>query len=252
MKSFQSVILSCLLTLAVLGQDCVADLYDNDVNVKVIDKYSTFENEILKGDGVWMIQFFSPTCPNSKQAQPQYSLLAKVTRSIINVAAVDMSTEAGKRIGATLKVDSYPTFYMYGNDKNNPRSYTGPRDAQSMLQGVMDVVVHTLQMRAGDPKANNNEDANFDGSVGSKIKNLSMSTFQDMVLDNPEVSAVACKWIWHGMAWLKMLNMFNVCVFLTKFSIFASQFPRLGVDIANNCDQNGKRLPRNSKNPEPL
>ena len=162
MRYFQSGILSCLLTLAVLGLDCLASLYDNDTYVKVIDKYSTFENEILKGDSVWMIQFFSPTCPNSKQAKPHYSIVASIMRSIVNVAVVDMSTEAGKRIGATLKVDSYPTYYMYGEDKNNPRPYTGTRDAQSMLQAMTEFVVFTLQLRARDP--NVTRDKTFEAS----------------------------------------------------------------------------------------
>jgi thiol-disulfide isomerase/thioredoxin len=203
MRSFKSVILSCLLTLTVLGRDCLADFYENDAHVKVIDKYSTFENEILKGESVWMIQFFSPTCPDSKKAVQQYSRVAEVTRGIFNLAAVDMSTEAGKRIGATLKVDSYPTFYIYGDDKNNPRPYTGPVGPQEILQGLVEFVVYTLQMRA-DPNAkedpNVNKDKNYDGTVASKIKNLSMSNFQVMVLDNPEVSAVACEWIYYGMA----------------------------------------------------
>jgi protein disulfide-isomerase A6 len=153
MRNFQSVVLSCFLTLAVLGRDCLAHLYDNDAHVKVIDKYSTFENEILKSESVWMIQFFSPTSPNSKQAKPKYSQIASIMRSIAYVAVVDMSTEAGERIGATLKVDSYPTYYMYGDDKNNPVEYTGERDLQGILQGLMNCVALTVQSRARDSSA---------------------------------------------------------------------------------------------------
>ena len=203
MQRLQTVLFSLVLALAILGRECLASLYDDDKNVVKLDKFSTFERKVLQGDGIWIIQFFSPTCPHCQNVVPEYKKMAEIVKGIFHVAIVDMSTEAGQRIAATKMVDSFPTFYMYGDDKKDPKAYTGARDAQNMLQALLDFSLNVLRVRAGDPSAgysSSSGSSSRSGSSGagggkSKVVQLTSANFQKEVLDNPLVSLVACKYV---------------------------------------------------------
>jgi protein disulfide-isomerase A6 len=200
MRSLKTLLVSWLLVAFVFLGYCSASFYNNDPNVLEITKYSSFEKKVLQGDGIWMVQFFSPSCPHCKQIALQYSQVAEISKGIINIAVVDMSTTAGQRIGATYKVDSYPSVYMYGEDKANPKLYNGQRDAQNLLQAIMDVTMDTLRVRASGGAEGFQSDGGKGESGGggggeSKVVQLTSSNFQKEVLNNPLVSLVACEYI---------------------------------------------------------
>jgi thiol-disulfide isomerase/thioredoxin len=183
-----------LTFLCALVQVSLANLYEGDKNVKIFDKFSAFEKEVIKGDGVWMVQFYSPTCPHCQKLVNDYKKAAEITAGVYNIAAVDMSTEAGQRIGATYKVDTYPTIFMFGDDKA-PSPYTGSRNTQDMLQKIVEFAMKTLRVRAGDPTAKN--------SAGpSKVVQLTSANFQAEVLDSPLVSMVACKFLYTALVFV--------------------------------------------------
>ena len=191
-----------LILLAAYSKLCTATLYEGESYVKTFDKHSSFEKEVVKGDGVWMIKFFSPTCPHCKNMVKEYARVGEVGRGILNVGAVDMSTPSGQRIGAIYKVDSYPTILVVGDDAE-PIVYTGKRKAQDMFNELLQVTMNVLQKRAGPPNAN---EGHHPGGVESKVVVLNTDNFQKEVLDNPLVSAIACKLLFYSLRTTKICS----------------------------------------------
>jgi hypothetical protein len=176
-------------TFCSLAHVCFATLYDGDKDVITFKKYSEFEKTVVQGSGVWMVAFFTPSCMKSNKMIKEYKRVAEVSRGIMNIGAVDMSTEAGQLIGAAHEVDSYPTILIFGDDKH-PTTYGGQLKAQSMFNEILELMMETLERRAAPPDSG---EGHHPGGVESKVIILKSSNYKQEILDNPLVSAVACE-----------------------------------------------------------
>lgn len=186
------------------------NLYDGDKHyVQTFDQYSSFDKNVLQGDGIWMIQFYSPTLPQCKDLVQDYKMLANVARGVFNIAAIDTSTKAGQRIASMYQVDSFPAMFLIGDSKK-PVKYTGAHNVQEMFQEVMDFAVNTIRLRSGDPmgdptaQQSGKEKSSSSGGGGggggsSKVVQLTSSNFEDQVLNNPMVSAIACEFSFEAL-----------------------------------------------------
>ena len=166
--------------------------------VKTFRKYVDFQKEVLNGDKVWMLVFSIPDCAECKTFEKEYGRVAEVTRGVTGVGVVDVSTEAGKKIGSLYDVDSYPTVLLMGDDKT-PVEYTGELKAQVIFNDYLQLLMDTLSQRAEPPDASRNHHS---GGIESKVFILTSSNFQKEVLDNPLVYAVACKLILYTQLFL--------------------------------------------------
>lgn len=192
----QLVTVLCMV-LFTLPKYCLANLYDgDDHHVTLFTDHDTFQQTVISGDGIWMVLFFSPTSSECQRMVKDYKQVATIARGIYNVAAVDMSTDVGQRIGdefANIESStSVPMTYVFG-DESKPKRYRGNPTAQDMLQELVGYAMNTLKVRAGDPTAKREGDGGGDDGAASKVVQLTSSNFQQEVLDNPKVSAVACK-----------------------------------------------------------
>jgi thiol-disulfide isomerase/thioredoxin len=206
MRSFFFLFMaSCSLVQVSLANN---NLYDGDKHyVQTFDQYSSFDKNVLQGDGIWMIQFYSPTCPHCKDLVQDYKMLANVARGVFNIAAIDTSTEAGQRIASMYQVDSFPTMFLIGDSKK-PVKYTGAHNVQDMFQEVMDFAVNTIRLRSGDPmgdptaqQSGGGKSSSSGGGGGgpSKVVQLTSSNFEEQVLNNPMVSAIACEFSFEAL-----------------------------------------------------
>lgn len=196
------------LSFAFLAQQLVlswgATLYDNTTSphVEVITKLSDFQQKIIESDGIWFVQFFTPDSSASQILARDFSHVAKVMRGIFHVAAVDVSTKSGERIGKTYNVGAkdVPALFFFGDDKQKPQKYEGAKDIQNMLQGLFTSLAETVQARA-EIKGSHSKSSGGGGgsSTGpSKVLQVTKANFAEKVLNNTSVVAVAFIAPWCG------------------------------------------------------
>jgi protein disulfide-isomerase A6 len=188
-----------VLLIALMGQCQSQSLYEGDANVAVVTKKSAFD-EILKSDGVWMVQFYAPWCGHCQKLAPEFKALGKIYKDIVKLAAVDATSTFGKRIASTYQVEGFPSLFIFGNDKKKPQKYEGGRDAQSMAQALANAIVQTVQDRAtgGGASTGGSSQQKSTGGGPSKVVQLTAANFDEKVLKNPLVSMVAFIAPWCG------------------------------------------------------
>ena len=172
-----------ILLLIFLGKYYCHALYDsNDSWVQVLDAQH-FQETVVQSDGIWMIQFFAPWCAHSQQFVEKYKRLALVTRGIVQVGAIDATTESGAILAARYNVKGFPTLFTFGFDKSNPQLYLGSRDTRGMSQALIAEVMGVFTLRAEGQEPPN--------KGPSRVVELSDDNFDALVLKSPNVSMVA-------------------------------------------------------------
>lgn len=184
----------------------LASLYDDNPYVVSFDEVPNFKSQVAGSDAVWMIHFFSQSASSSQQVVPEFSQVALIARGIFHVGAVDVSTDAGQAIAEAYGVKTSSSSIMFfGDDGDKPKKLAGKKTAQEMLQELIQVGIETIRVRAGGSSSGPQSGGGGGGSSShgsssssssggkSKVVQLTDSNFQQEVLDNPLVSAVACK-----------------------------------------------------------
>jgi protein disulfide-isomerase A6 len=72
---------------------------------------------------VRVLYYSAPQCGHCVSAAPEYEKGAKIVEGVINFAAVDM-TKYGN-LGSKYGIRGYPTFKLFGDNKDSPLDYNG-------------------------------------------------------------------------------------------------------------------------------
>lgn len=117
------MMLRSAFVLAALALPVVTALYSkSDAVVQLTG--ATFEETIIKADGVSMVEFYAPWCGHCKNLSPHYKTVAQKLKGIVTIAAVDCDDSANKKLCSQNAIKGFPTIKLYGSDKmKNP--YTG-------------------------------------------------------------------------------------------------------------------------------
>ena len=102
---------------------------------------------VLKGDGIWLVEVYAPWCGHCKSLAPEWKKAAKALRGIVNIGAVDGT--AAQATAQKLKVQGYPTIFLYGADKSKPTEYSGGRDAKAIVDAALKEASSVAQRRLG-------------------------------------------------------------------------------------------------------
>mmetsp|Transcript_7570 Transcript_7570/g.9894 ORF Transcript_7570/g.9894 Transcript_7570/m.9894 type:complete len:481 (-) Transcript_7570:164-1606(-) len=202
---------------------------EGDGNVIVLDTYNDFENQVLKNDFIWMIQFYDSSKHRSslKTLAPMYMQVSQVVKGLFNLGAVDLATEEGKRIASDYAADDdnanndKPKIIILTENKKNPVETFVAEDSlqpQEIL-GKLTKYASTLlsQRLGGEPphlvdnandyekrgeKARSSSDTSSSSSSSGKrstaFTRLKGSDFDDKVLNSPQVVLVAFTAAWCG------------------------------------------------------
>ena len=65
-----------------------------------------------------MVEFYAPWCGHCKSLAPEYEKAARALKGIINIGAVDMTTD--QAVGAPFNIQGFPTIKLFGANKNSP------------------------------------------------------------------------------------------------------------------------------------
>ena len=64
----------------------------------------------------------APWCGHCKMSAPEFEQAASILSGIVNLGAVDMTTDAGA--GSKYGIQGYPTIKLFGKDKNKPIDFS--------------------------------------------------------------------------------------------------------------------------------
>lgn len=97
-----------------------------------------WQQEVIKGDSLWLVEFYAPWCGHCKSLAPEWTKAAKQLKGVVKVGAVDMTTD--QEVGSPYKVEGFPTLKFFGFDKKNPVDYGSGRDADSIVKFALNKV----------------------------------------------------------------------------------------------------------------
>ncbi|KAJ8333077.1 hypothetical protein SKAU_G00419730 [Synaphobranchus kaupii] len=112
MKGLLVAILECTLVLAVHG------LYFLNDDVVELKSVYDFERQVLRSDGLWLIEFYASWCPHCQTLAADWKKIGKSFKDIGKVGVVN--TDHLKELLPVYKITSVPTIKIFGANKRQP------------------------------------------------------------------------------------------------------------------------------------
>ena len=171
---------------------------------KVIQlKASNFNEKVVKSPGIWMVEFYAPWCGHCKSLAPEWEKAAQALEGIVNIAAVDMTTEQGA--GAPYNIQGFPTIKLFGLNKQSPVDYNGGRDAKAIINFALEQAKSAVNSRinGGASSGSKSSSSSSSGSAGSsagsdEVVVLTQSNFASQVYNSQVVWIVEYYAPWCG------------------------------------------------------
>ena len=198
-----------LVSLTVLSTCLIPEaqaLYSPSSPVVKLTK-DNFKKLVLDSDQLWFIEFFAPWCGHCKQLAPAWEKAAKTLKGVVNVGAVDMTTD--QEAGAAYGIQGFPTIKFFGFDKSKPADYQGQRDDSAIVTYALEKVSSEVKKRQSG-KASSSSGSKPSGSSGSKdsgssgsgsdkdVVVLSAGNFDELVLGSKDIWLVEFYAPWCG------------------------------------------------------
>jgi len=160
----RSAIIFCLvLAFATLG----SAFYESGSKVVKLTA-ATFREKVVNSNELWFVEFYAPWCGHCQRLTPEWEKLAGALKGVINVGAVDMTTD--QEAGAAYGIRGFPTIKFFGANKNAPEDYQGDRSARDMVNFAFDQAkkAATARLSGGSSSGGYNQNAggNQQGSCG--------------------------------------------------------------------------------------
>jgi len=202
-----------LLVLAIATIELVESIYTPEDatgsnGLTIFNSVSEFKERTQNDDGVWMVQFYSPSCGHCQEFKPMFMTLAEGFKGIVSVGVVDASQGIGQELANEFKVESFPTIKIFGVDRKNPTTYDGQREVGNIVQTVMNDVVQVLSSRIpglkADPhngskqKKQKQKQQHDTGAGDSKAVELTAANIESKLYSSSDVWLVAFIAPWCG------------------------------------------------------
>jgi protein disulfide-isomerase A6 len=186
--------------LAALALQYAGCLYASNSAVVHLTQ-ANFSKLVTSSDQIWMVEFYAPWCGHCKSLAPEFEKAAKALKGIVNIGAVDMTTDQG--VGAPYSIQGYPTIKFFGTNKNSPVDYNGARSAQAIIDFVFSQAKSIAQSRltggSGSSGSGNTSGGHKASGSGSGAIELTADNFQQTVVNqNKDVFMVIFYAPWCG------------------------------------------------------
>ena len=92
-----------------------------------------FEEQVLRTEEAWMVEFYAPWCGHCKHLEPEWNSLARRVKGQIKVGKLDAT--ANNKMASRFGVNGYPTIKFFPGGRKNDggvEDYSGSRDSISM------------------------------------------------------------------------------------------------------------------------
>jgi len=201
----RSAIIFCfLLAFATLG----SAFYESGSKVVKLTA-ANFREKVLNGNELWFVEFYAPWCGHCQRLTPEWEKLAGALKGIINVGAVDMTTD--QEAGAAYGIRGFPTIKFFGANKNAPEDYQGQRTASDMINFAFDQAKRAANSRLGGgggsqggynqhQGGHGNAGGNAGGNSGSDkdVVVLTDANFDDLVMNSDDLWIIEFYAPWCG------------------------------------------------------
>jgi len=244
-----------LLTLLLSSAVQVIALYDSTPAVQTYESPTDFRNKVLRTEGITLVQFYAPWCGHCKQFEEVYSKIANMFNGIVNLGALDASSDGPpKRIAQEYNVNGFPTMKLFYSDSKGKHVIdVQSRDPNELIKIIFSTLQEVVQERAdaaaqprttfkpaegfkkpdGSTSSTGSGSDSSDSSSGSskqktpkskssEVLKLTSQNFSENVYQNTNVIAVAFIAPWCGHC--KSL--------LPEWEIAASKLSKAGVSLA--------------------
>ena len=140
--SFKFILLISLIGISI-------QFFSKDTSVIQLNK-DNFEKEVIKSDSLWLILFYAPWCGHCKAFHPQFEKLAKSTKGLFKIGAVNCEEE--RDLASKYKIDGFPTVLFFGEDKTKTEEYEGNRKADKIVDYLFDKAKNIINKKLTEKK----------------------------------------------------------------------------------------------------
>ena len=123
--------------------------FSKDTSVIQLNK-DNFEKEVIKSDSLWLILFYAPWCGHCRAFHPQFEKLAKSTKGLFKIGAVNCEEE--RDLAGKYKIDGFPTVLFFGEDKTKTEEYEGDRKADKIVEYLFGKAKNVINKKLDDKK----------------------------------------------------------------------------------------------------
>ena len=165
-----------------------------------------FKKLVLDSDQLWLVEFFAPWCGHCKQLTPIWEKAAKSLKGVVNLGAVDMTTD--QEAGAAYGIQGYPTLKFFGFDKTKPADYQGQRDEASIINYGIEKVGSEVRKRQSGKTAGassekkstggNKDTGKASGGSDKDVVVLTGANYDELVLGSKDIWLVELYAPWCG------------------------------------------------------
>ena len=124
--------------------------FSKDTSVIQLNK-DNFEKEVIKSDSLWLILFYAPWCGHCRAFHPQFEKLAKSTKGLFKIGAVNCEEE--RDLASKYKIDGFPTVLFFGEDKTKTEEYDGDRKADKIVEYLFGKAKNVINKKLEDKKS---------------------------------------------------------------------------------------------------
>ena len=121
--SFKIILIISLLCLS-------NQFFGKDSSVIQLNK-NNFVKKVIKSNNIWLILFYAPWCGHCKEFHPEFEKLAKSTKGLFKLGAVNCEND--RELAERYKIKGFPTMLFFGDDKNKVEEYEGDREADKII-----------------------------------------------------------------------------------------------------------------------
>ncbi|KAK2143891.1 hypothetical protein LSH36_804g00025 [Paralvinella palmiformis] len=162
---------------------------------------SNFNNLVIHGEGLWLVEFYAPWCGHCQNLAPEWKKAAKALKGVVGVGAVDMDKH--QSLGAPYEVGTNKYFFgIYLDYVFCLLLSAGQRTAQSIVDTALSHLKTLVQSRlSGKYSGGGGGSHGTGGSSGGSsddVIELNDQNFEKMVLQSDDMWLVEFFAPWCG------------------------------------------------------
>lgn len=190
-----------LLAVLISFQQALAFYQNTDV-IELDSKQ--FKSQVLKGEELWMVEFYAPWCGHCKNLVPEYKKVASAVKGVAKIGAVDGTSPGAEDLMKKYSVQGFPTLKFFGANKRSPKDYEGQRTSDAMISEVVKQVGRMVKERTkGSGGGSTKSSGSSQRSGGSKrstsaVVELTDTNFNALVMESQDMWLVEFFAPWCG------------------------------------------------------
>lgn len=118
--------------------------YTSDGPVVVLTE-SNFEELVLNGNNVWMVEFYAPWCGHCKEMKDEWVKAAESMTGVAFFGAVDSTVE--EKLASKYGVEGFPTIKVFSPAKKAPADFNDERNAKGFAKVAFAAVRELVNAR---------------------------------------------------------------------------------------------------------